>query len=139
MADKIPERFGLFQATCGNLAVPAEKLVQVLEGPRLYAAPGLPGFVLGLLIFEAQVVPVIQFDAQHRDPAAPSPYVVLCGSSLGLVGFSCDAVRQIATAAAGRYEPGLDNVGRGRVGTFFHQAETYPVIDVDLLVECLPE
>lgn len=135
----IPERFGLFQASYGNLALPAEKLIQVLERPRLYGAPGLSEFVVGLLIFEAQVVPVLQFDLLHSGAAGSPPFVVLCGSTLGLVGFSCESVRQIAASATGRYEAAPDSAGRGTVGHFFHQAQTYPVIDVDLLVECLPE
>jgi len=139
MPEMIPDRIGLFQAASANLALPADKLVKVLEQPKLFTAPGLPVSVRGLLLFQKQVVPVLHYE----DPAGSSDldpsYVVLCGSSLGLVGFACDAVRQIAAVVDGRIEVIGNGSAAGAVGRFYFQSETYTVIDVDLLVECLPE
>lgn len=139
LAEPILKRFGLFQARHGNFALPAEKLIQVLERPRLHVAPGLPSYARGLVRFQGEMVLVLEPGDGPAGQIAGTAFVALCGSSMGLVGFGCDAVRQIAPLADGVYQDLDEKLGRGAVGTFSHQTETYTVIDVDLLVECLPE
>jgi chemotaxis signal transduction protein len=139
VADVDPRRLGLFYSRHGNIALPAEKLIQVLDQPRLYGAPCLPDYVLGLVQFQTEVLPVLQCGNQASGLVVEAYYVAVCGSSLGLVGFGCDQVRQIADWESGRYEELTEPDCCGAVGRFFHQTETYTVIDVDLLVECLPE
>jgi len=119
--------------------LPAEQLIQVLERQQLNVAPGLPPYALGLVQFQGQMVLVLEPGADHAGQVAVPPFVALCGSSMGLVGFACDAVRQIALLADGTYHDLEEKLSRGAVGTFSHQSESYTVIDVDLLVECLPE
>jgi chemotaxis signal transduction protein len=133
------KQLGLFQSRSGNLALPAEKLIQVLERPQTFIAPGLPEFVPGLVRHLSQVVPIFRQGESDDGQAANPAYVVLCGSSMGLVGFACDKVRQIAQLDDGRFAATEDKVVGGKIGSFFFQSETYAVLDVDLLVECLPE
>ncbi|HKI50858.1 MAG TPA: hypothetical protein VJ995_02195 [Geothermobacteraceae bacterium] len=139
MADVGSRRLGLFYSRHGNIALPAEKLIQVLEQPRLYGGPFLPAYVIGLVRFQTEILPVLQCGNQAPGSVVEPFYVTVCGSSLGLVGFGCDQVRQIADWESGRYEELTEPDYCGAVGRFFHQTETYTVIDVDLLVECLPE
>jgi chemotaxis signal transduction protein len=139
LAEAVANRFGLFQTRSGNFALPAEKLIQVLERPHLNVAPGLPPYALGLVQFQGQMVLVLEPLENHAGHVTVPAFVALCGSSMGLVGFGCDAVRQIAPLAEGAYNALEEKRCRGAVGTFSHQTESYTVIDVDLLVECLPE
>jgi len=139
LAEPISNRFGLFQARHGNFALPAEKLIQVLERPLLYVAPGLPPYSRGLVRFQEQMVLVLDPGDDPAGRIAESAFVALCGSSMGLVGFGCDAVRQIVPLTDGVYHDLNEKLCHGAVGTFSHQTDTYTVIDVDLLVECLPE
>jgi chemotaxis signal transduction protein len=139
VVEMVSKRLGLFLSDSGSLAIPAEKLIQVLERPQTFIAPGLPAFVTGLARHLSQIVPVLKHGesgaGQNDNPA----YLVLCGSSMGMVGFACDKVKQIVDLKDGRFEANEEKNGGGEIGSFFFQSEKYAVIDVDLLVECLPE
>lgn len=135
---EVLSRLGLFRAVGGDFALPAASLLRVIESPRIYLQGKLPLPFLGVLLAQESVVPVLQRGGSGLDGREPK-LVALCSSSMGMIGFACDQVVQIGGRDLGQFEA-LETVGdSGVIGGFFYQSARYEVIDVDLLVQSLPE
>lgn len=135
---EIPSRLGLFRAAGGNFALPATALLQVVESPRVYLQGKLPLPLMGLVLSGEWVVPVLQRGGRELADREPE-LVVLSASSMGMIGFACDQVVQIGSSDLGQFEALETVADSGVIGCFFCQSARYEVIDVDLLVQSLPE
>lgn len=135
---EVPSRLGLFRAADGNFALPTAALLRVVEQPRLYLQGRLPMPFLGLLLNQESVVPVLLRGRAESDAQVPK-YVALCSSSMGVVGFCCDQVVKLGGSDLVQFDAPETAEGRGVIGCFFYQSARYEVIDVDLLVQSLPE
>lgn len=133
-------RFGLFAYSECAYAIPLERLERVLTGQRCYPLPVLPKAVRGAVVWDGQLIPLLDIARMWFDPAVNSgtaAYQVLINSVYGILALPAECNFGIVAMPEGGLVAAVETLPAGLCGKFFFQDRMFQILDIDYLANDL--
>ena len=112
-------------------AIPADKIREIVRGPRLTSLPTAPPLVVGLFNLRGEIVPLFDTAALLGTGTRPAaPFAAVLHTALGPVGLAASASPESVVLGV----PIGPSEGPGTAGVFAHGARLVVLIDVDFLL-----
>ncbi len=124
-----------------QFALPLESVWHILLTPRLFPLALIrPGFK-GVFLHQGEVLPLLDLPGllTAAGSGTDCPYVMVCGTEFGLLGFPVDQILQIVERRLGTLaecEPETDCLAAEN--SFFYNGNTYPLLDIGASLATLP-
>lgn len=133
-------RYGLFCRNESAYAIPLERLMRVLSSQHCYRLPMLPGAVSGVVVWEGQLIPLLDLARLFYDSVAgvgQAAYQVLISSEYGIMALSVEQTFGIIAEQNGKLVAAADKLPPGLKGEFCFQGRIFQILDIDCLVNDL--
>lgn len=137
MSDKIC----LFVYGGRSFCLPASRVLQVLQRPRIFILPLMRKEMDGVFFYRDDLVPflrpekVFPFPGEFRQEVC---FVLVCCSDQGLFGLPCDRVVKIIDSTAGVFASAMSEDCPGGDTIFSVSHERYSYLDVERLLPHRP-
>lgn len=136
-------RLVLLRLGDAQFALPLEGVWHILLTPRLFPLVLIrPGFK-GVFLHQSEILPLLDLSGLLAAPVpgreCECPYVIVCGTESGPLGFPVDQVLQIVErrlGTLGECEPATERFSAEQ--SFIYNGNTYPLLDVEALLATLP-
>jgi len=121
--------------------VPLFQLRKVLRDQRIFSLPKLPDGVIGVLVTESLLVPVIDPQKVVAGASAlePADYLVLLESEYGTLAVPAGLTCGVVSEQKGTITPGDETANSWVTGQFHYQDSVFQILDIDFLASVLAQ
>ena len=126
-------KLALFPNRVEPFALPIERIVQIVETPRVFPLPLLPVGFTGVLLHQGEIIPCLDPVALFGvDPGdVPGPYSVIYAAEPGHVALAVERIGGVVDAGRGRFEPAGEKGGKHFIRLFVFAEKRYSLLDID--------
>ncbi|MEC4676486.1 MAG: chemotaxis protein CheW [Nitrospirota bacterium] len=89
-------KFAVFKISDENFGIAIDRVVEILKVPKIFAIPGLPGFLSGIMSVRGFVIPLL--DLRRRfgmQPSGKKERIIIVRFEREKIGFLVDEVKEI--------------------------------------------